>query len=110
MKIASTFAGNHSVDFKAFKIDSTDVLTDRTVKINVNPTLPYSAEKTISYPTGEGFENIWFELKTSVVGVTAAYNSTTGDLEITKATDWVIGDSVAVLFSLYILRDASLEV
>lgn len=108
MKIANTFMGNHSVDFKAFKIDSSDVLTERTVNINVNPTVGDSS-KTISYPVGEGFENIWFELKTSVVGVTAVYNSSTGDLEITKATNWVIGDSVGVVFSLYILRNANLS-
>lgn len=100
--------GNHNVDFKTFIIDSSDVLTNRTVKINLDPTVRTSESKTVSYPAGQGFNGIWFELKTSVVGVTASYNSATGNLEITKATNWVLGDTVGVIYSLYTLRDSSL--
>lgn len=100
--------GNRNVDFKTFIIDSNDILTNRTVKINLDPTVRTSESKTVSYPVGEGFNGIWFELKTSVVGVTASYNSATGNLEITKATNWVLGDTVGVIYSLYTLRDSSL--
>ena len=106
MKISNAFMANHSVDFKSFIIEASDDLTILTININVNPTVETSKEKTVSYPTGEGFENVWFELKTVVVGVTAVYNELTGNIEVTKAVDWVAGDTVGILYSVYTTRDS----
>ena len=101
MKKSNLFLGNHPLDFVSFEIDETDVLTELTKKILVNPTVSENGEKTIGFPVGEGFNNIWFEIKTDVVGVTGIYNENTGELEITKATDWVIGDIVVVMYSMF---------
>lgn len=101
MKQSTAFMANHSVDFKSITIESTDILTELTKKIKLNPTVDATGNQTVGYLPETEFANVWFELKTTVVGVTAVYNSATGDLEVTKGSNWIDGDTVGVLYSVY---------
>lgn len=105
MKINQNFLKNIPVDFVYFKIDSSDDLT-QPKKIVVNPTISPDGDKTVGYPIGEGFNSIWFKIETTVSGVTGNYDPNTGEIIVTKNTDWAVDDSVAILYSIFTLREA----
>jgi len=96
MRIVNAFSENKSINTEYFEIEASDVLTS-PVKVKINHSI---GNQTVNFPAGT-YDRIWFELKTSVVGVTGTYDGVTGEVTVTKATNWVAGDAVVILYSIF---------